>query len=297
MKVRFKRDDGEQLEISQSDGFYLNADDEWFDAKPIRNSTVAYQDADGGQLVKQNYDMFPFTVSGFIRTDSGAKSWEAHGKLFRFFQKGHYFTTIFTRCDGVEMANSTVFISTPLQVALQGKSDRFMTWNIQLTLGDPYLYEYAEDDQGNEIYANQVVVTKIRTDSGTKGYQHVANGYIYYRGGYRYTGGLTSTVPVINLESQTSVLPVWVVEGPATNPTLTNRATNETISWSGTLVAGQTLTISTKDRTAFIGTANVTNNLMGEWLTLQPGANQMLFETDNEGDVNQSTIEYDGVVF
>lgn len=297
MKISLKRDDGQELDLSNIDGIYLTDDDEWFDAKSLRSSTWNYQRGDGGQLSAQYYDMYPFTVSGYIRRGTVQQAWEVRNQMFRFFQKNHYYQVIITRCDGVQMANSTVFISQPLQVVQQGKSDLFMSWNIQLTLADPYWYQYETDDEGNEVYANVVTIQKVASVKEGSGYSYIANGYRYVQGGYMYMGAEPSVIPTIELESQSPTLPVWTVLGPAKNPTITNLTTNESTTWEGTLAEGQTLEVNMNDHTAYIGTADVSNYISGYWMSLQPGTNQMKFTSDDENDVRSSTLSYNGVVF
>ena len=296
MKVRFIRDDGERLEIGGPSGLVNGGTDDWFPAKTLRTSSFNYADADGGQMVKQHYDPWPVTFSGYIRKRNVAQVAEARNEFLKFFTTNHYFTAVFTDCNGTPMAGMSGWISSSPQVTLRGKLDAHPTFSVQLTFGDPYLYEYAEDDEGNPVYANSIQVPKYSDTNDAAGYMYVGGGYIYYAGGYAYIGA-QSAIPVINVNSVQSVAPVWTVTGQATNPSITNLTTNTEMRYTGTIAAGQTLVVDCLNQTAMIGTADVSRYLSGDWLTLVPGNNQLQYETTSDDDTQSSTLSWNGVVW
>ena len=296
MRVRFIRDDGERLEIGGLSGLVNGGTDDWFPAKTLRTSSFNYADADGGQMVKQHYDPWPITFSGYIRKPSIAGIRQARNNLLSFFATNHYFTAVFTDCDGVQMSGQSGWVSSAPEVILRGKLDRHPTFSLELTFGDPYLYEYSEDDEGNPVYANSIQVPKYSDTNEAAGYMYCGGGYIYYAGGYAYIGA-QNTVPLINVNSVQNVAPIWTVTGQATNPSITNITTNTEMKYTGTIAAGQTLVVDCLNQTAMIGTADVSRYLSGDWLTLTPGENQLRYETTNDGDTKSSTLSWNGVIW
>lgn len=296
MRVRFTRDDGQTLAFNWSTGLVDQATDDWMPAKTLRTSSFTYADADGGQMVKQHYDPWAITFSGYIVANSSAKVREIRNNLLSFFTTNHYFTAIFTDCDGVEMSAPSGWISSAPAVVLRDKHDTAPTFSLGLTFGDPYLYEYAEDDEGNPTYANSIQVPRYTDTNEAAGYMYVGGGYIYYGGGYAYIGA-QSAIPTINVNSTQSVAPIWTVEGQATNPSITNLTTNTEMKYTGTIAAGQTLVVDCLNQTAMIGTADVSRYLSGDWLTLTPGGNQLQYETTSDDDTQSSTLSWNGVIW
>lgn len=294
MRVRFVRDDGEKLSFDWSTGLVDQSTDDWFPAKTLRTSMFTYAGADGGQMVKQNYDPWAITFAGYIKMGNPANVMNARTKLMRFFVKGHYFNAIFTDCTGSDSVALNGWLSTAPSVVFRGKLDSQPTFSLALTFGDPYLYEYAEDEDGNQIYANVITVPKYEPETES-GYCYSGAGYIYYGGGYTYMGGV-NPIPTITVDSIQPVNPVWRVTGQATNPSITNLTTNTELAYTGTIAAGQTLVVDSLNRTAMIGTADVSRYLTGDWLSLQVGTNQLRYDTDSDSDTGECTLEWNGVV-
>lgn len=111
--------------------------------------------------------------------------------------------------------------------------------------------------------------------------------------GYEWEGG-GGGGNTITLDAVEAVRPVWQVVGPATNPTLTNITTGETISFDGTVPAGQTLTVDMDARTATMAGANVFQFITGDWLRLEPGNNRISYTAT--GTTEPSTLSWNGVV-
>lgn len=292
MILTLKRDDGKELALTWANGYSTEASDDWFDAKPLTNSTINYANADGGALIKQNYGMLPITVSGMVHGTTLDATRQHAKTLATFLLKNHYYTAIFMGCDGTAMASKEAFISTALAMPMLGKNEAARKYSFQITLSDPYLYEYAVDDKGNEVYANSIEIRRFTAPQG--GYVYYGGGYAYYNGGYLYVGS-DSTPPTVDVDSIRMVNPVWEIVGPAKNPTLTNVTTNQTISVQVTLSEGQTMLVDTGNRTAYIGTADFTDNVTGEWLQLAVGTNQLRYSTDND-DAPACKVSWNGVL-
>lgn len=113
------------------------------------------------------------------------------------------------------------------------------------------------------------------------------DGFVWDAGG---SGGPT-TVTVIGVDD---ARPVWKVEGQAINPTVTNITTGQSLTWNGTVPAGQTLIVDMNEMTATLEGANVFEFISGSWITLKPGNNTVAYTADN--DAPASTLSWNGVV-
>lgn len=112
-------------------------------------------------------------------------------------------------------------------------------------------------------------------------------GFVWEDGG---TGGLTT----ITIDAVDLTLPVWTVTGPATNPTLSNITTGQTMSWLGTVPSGQTLIIDMNEQTATMAGANVYAFLSGNWVGLAPGTNRISYSVT--GTDESSTLSWNNIV-
>ena len=112
-------------------------------------------------------------------------------------------------------------------------------------------------------------------------------------GGYEWEDG-GSPRNIITIDGVDSAMPIWKVNGPATNPTLTNITTGQTITWTGFVPSGQTLTIDMGEMTASLAGANVFEYVSGEWIELQSG-NNLITYTAQGGATDPSTLEWNGV--
>lgn len=112
-------------------------------------------------------------------------------------------------------------------------------------------------------------------------------GFVWEDGG---TGGLTT----ITIDAVDLTLPVWTITGPATNPTLSNITTGQTMSWLGTVPSGQTLIIDMNEQTATMAGANVYAFLSGNWVGLAPGTNRISYSVT--GTDEASTLSWNNIV-
>lgn len=84
--------------------------------------------------------------------------------------------------------------------------------------------------------------------------------------------GGTSYTEVVNAGLATAS-PIWTVDGYADAPSITNETTGQTLSFSGTVPAGQTLIVDCGAQTAYIEGVDVKNQISGQWPEIRPGAN------------------------
>lgn len=123
---------------------------------------------------------------------------------------------------------------------------------------------------------------------------HYATGSIDVGAGYEWEEGSGDNSNIVENPGIDRVNPIWKVPGPATNPTLTNITTGQTISWIGSVASGEMLTVDLNNQTAELGGANVFSQLSGDWLALAPGANRL--EYSATGATEGCTLEWNGVV-
>lgn len=121
----------------------------------------------------------------------------------------------------------------------------------------------------------------------------------YYRelqggGGLEWSAGDGGGPVTIDVAGIASAYPVWTITGPATDPTLTNVTTGQTITWNGTVPSGQTLVIDMGNQTATMAGANVFQYLSGDWIELREGSNVVSYIANDTTD--PSRLEWNGVV-
>lgn len=114
-----------------------------------------------------------------------------------------------------------------------------------------------------------------------------AGGYVWEEGG---SGGPT----VIVNESISAVSPVWTVYGPALNPQLENATNGDVIEYVGLITEGQTLVIDMGEQTAKLDGLNVISNVTGDFISLESGANTLLYSAGN--DAPESEIGWSEIV-
>lgn len=95
---------------------------------------------------------------------------------------------------------------------------------------------------------------------------------------YGYGGATDSGIESLTNAGARGVWPTAVIEGPAVNPRIENLDTGQTLTFTITLLAGETLTVDFKKKTVLLdGTASRYYTKSGEWFKLAPGANNIRF--------------------
>ena len=114
------------------------------------------------------------------------------------------------------------------------------------------------------------------------------------QGGYVWEDGGAGGAATITVDGVDNAQPIWTVVGPATNPSLTNITTGESIQWTGVVPNGQTLVVNMADMTASLSGANVFEFISGSWITLQAGNNRVSYSATAATGI--ATLEWNGVV-
>ena len=285
------RDDGERLLLG--DGAYEFKDtQQHFQPNTYANDVVELQGTDGQMLAGQVRRTAVQTFSGYIgdATFSQQAVESARRDFMMFFRKQHFYTAVYIFKDGTAIQRKRGYIvNAPSVPELWQK---FPEWSIGLNFEDPNYYEYAENNLGEEIYAHIQSIAIATAISGGLVWDAIGAtwdsvGAIWEEGG---TGGITT----VTVDGVDSAEPIWTVTGPATNPTLTNITTGQTIEWTGTVPSGQTLIVNMDEMTASLEGANVFQFITGTWITLQAGNNRVSYAAT--GATDPSTLSWNGVV-
>ena len=285
------RDDGERLLLG--DGAYEFKDtQQHFQPNTFANDVVELQGTDGQMLAGQVRRTATQTFSGYIgdATFSQQAVESARRDFMMFFRKQHFYTAVYIFKDGTAIQRKRGYIvNAPSVPELWQK---FPEWSIGLNFEDPNYYEYAENNLGEEIYAHIQSIAIATAISGGLVWDAIGAtwdsiGAIWEAGG---SGGITT----VTVDGVDSAEPIWTVTGPATNPTLTNITTGQTIEWTGTVPSGQTLIVNMDEMTASLEGANVFQFITGTWITLQAGNNRISYSAT--GATDPSTLSWNGVV-
>lgn len=285
------RDDGERFLLG--DGAYEFKDSQQhFQPNIFANDVVELQGTDGQMLAGQVRRTATQTFNGYIgdATTSQTEVEQYRKDFFLFFRKNHYYTVVYVFKDGTAIQRKRGYIVNAPSVPELWQ--RFPEWSIGLSFEDPNYYEYAEDNLGQEIYAHIQSIDLATAISGglvwdSYGATWDSVGAIWENGG---TGGIT----IVTVDGVDAAEPIWTVTGPATDPTLTNITTGQTITWTGTVPSGQTLIVNMDEMTASMEGANVFQFISGSWITLQAGNNRLSYSAT--GATDPSTIQWNGVV-
>lgn len=282
------RSDGETLELDGEE-LYL-AQDNTLLVRPDPNTTaVAFTEADGGEMIRQQAAVYDQTVNGLIIPKT-TDYWTLTTQLSLFFKLNYNYKIIYIKKDGTMFATSGAWISAGLQI-IPVPHEEYSNWTITFTIGDVAWTEYAEDSSGKEIYSNTVVLPLISAASGGEIWDSV--GAVWDNVGEEWEKG-AGGVQTVNIASTRTIYPVWVVEGPCVNPVLQNNTTDTVATYDGTVASGQTLTVDFAAGTAYLDTAIVTRNITG-LVSFNPGENVAGFNSDG-GATASSTISWNNTI-
>jgi len=286
----FIRDDGQRLLLG--DGYYdFNQKLQHFQANTIANDVVEIQGDSGqllaGQVMRSGAQKF----DGYIgdATTSRQTIEQKRSDFMAFFRIKHFYKVIYIFPDGTAIQRQRGYLTDA--PTIPEIFQKFPEYSVALNFEDANYYEYAEDAEGNEIYANIAEIMLNAAKRGGLVWNAIgavsdSAGYIWEEGG--------SVQNIVTVAGVDSAWPVWTVQGGAQNPTLTNITTGQTITWQGFVPEGQTLTINMAEMTADLAGANVFEYITGEWIRLAPGNNTLVYNAGNAD--KPSTLSWNGVL-
>lgn len=281
------RDDNERFDFDGSN-IYLAADNSLLPSPEIESSEIQYTDVDGGEMLHQRLQIGDMLLNG-VMFPRNSGYWDLYTEIRTFFKINHWYRIVYRNAAGELFAQRGAWLSQNLQLPVQPHEDH-AKWSIGFKLQSSALYEYAEDDEGNEIYANTVTIPLLTANAGgqkwnTVGQEWDTNGQVWLAG-----GGLQT----ISVASTNLVYPVWTVVGSATNPSLQNSTTDSIAVYNGTVESGQTLIVDFAAQRATLDGTVVTRYVSG-LVGFDPGDNLVGFNIDS-GSATSSTIAWNNEI-
>lgn len=287
----FIRDDGERFLLGTG-AYEFKKSLQHFQPNTYANDVVELQGTDGQLLAGQVRRTASQPFDGYIadQTINQTETENRRRAFLMFFRKKHFYTVAYILPNGTAIQRRRGYITDA--PAVSEMIQRWPEYHVALNFEDPNYYEYAEDEEGNEIYAH--IVQILLASASVGGLVWDSDGVVWDSIGAEWEAGGTGGSNIITVEGVDSALPVWKVQGPATNPTLTNTTTGQSITWTGTVPNGQTLTIDMAEQTATMAGANVFQYIDGQWIRLDAGNNSLTYTAT--GATASSTISWNGVV-
>ena len=282
------RDDGEQLKFDGKE-IYLAKKNTLLVMPDPNTTAVSYTEADGGEMIRQKNNTYTQKINGLIIPKTSSY-WTLRSKLSQFFQINHTYRVIYVKKDGGMFAISNAWISDGLQIVPVPKEE-YSTWDMSFTIGNMSWTEYTENSAGQETYTNVVPIQLVTSDAGGEEWDSV--GAVWDGVGETWETG-SGGVQTVNVASTKTVYPVWIVEGPCTRPTLQNLTTDTTASFSGSVAAGQKLTVDFENGVAYLDTALITRLVSG-LVSFAPGDNLVSFSS-NGGATTECSISWNNII-
>lgn len=285
---KFIRDDGAKLEFDATN-IYLASENELLRRPDPRTTAVNYTEADGGEMVRQQNPAFSQDINGIIVPNT-EDYWTLVSILSGFWQINHTYKIIYKKIDGSRFSVSSTWISSGLQIT-PVPYENYSYWTVGLTIGNEDWRQYAEDSQGNEIYANSVTIPSLASAEGGEKWDAV--GLVADTVGEVWTAG-SGGVQSIYIDSVKAIYPIWIVEGECINPEIRDNTTDTVAVYTGTVAAGQTLVVDFEQGVAKLDGSIVSRNLSGI-LKCVPGSNLLGFTSDG-GAADHSVIKWNNVI-
>lgn len=288
----FIRDDDDRFLLGS--GAYEFKDKQLhFTANAYANDIVEVQGNDGILLAGQVRRPVAQSFDGYVGDGTTCKQdVENYRRSFlAFFRKDYYYTVVYIFSDGTAIQRRQGFIVDAPEVR---ELYQYMPeYHVALNFEDINYYTYAEDSSGHQIYGKSATIP-ISAGSPYGGLVWDGYGTTWDSTGaiWEAGGGGPTTLMVDSIDK---VFPVWTVNEPAVNPQLAVLTTGTSITYTGTVAAGQTLVIDMLNKTAFLNGVSVINNISGDWVNFAPGNNRVTYTTTN-ADATYSTIEWQEIV-
>jgi hypothetical protein len=282
------RDDGKRLDLTGSE-IRLSADNSLLARPEIESSDIDYTDMNGGEMIRQRLSSYTQTINGII-TPGSTSFWNLYTAISSFFAINHTFTLVYCRKDGELFAVKNAWRSGDLELPVPA-DEGITVFSTELKVGNSTLFEYSENSNGQEVYANKVSLRRISAASGgevwdTTGQLYDAVGEVWENA----SGGLSNAF----VSSTRKIYPVWILHGPAVNPSVQNNTTDTLAAYHGSLSSTQTLIVDFSTGEARLNGAIVSRNITGQ-LSIAPGNNLVGFDVES-GENAASELEWNNVI-
>ena len=289
----FIRDDGERFLLG-SGAYEFEKDQLHFVANTYANDIVEVQGNDGVFLAGQVRRPQAQSFDGYIGDASVSKTdVEAYRKAFiAFFRKNYYYKVVYIFKDGSAIQRRRGFIVDAPEV--KELYQLFPKYHISLNFEDINYYDYQEDSGGEEIYGKTATI-ELNAGDINGGLMWDEYGVEWDAYGAEWEDSTSGGPTIVSVDSIDRVYPIWTVNGPATNPQLSNLTTGTTLSYTGTVTSGSTLVIDMLNKTAKLNNTSVVGNVSGDWVYFDSGNNRVSYTTNN-ATATASTIAWQEVL-
>lgn len=282
------RDDGVRLEFDEKE-IYLSADNILLNRPEINSTDVDFTDVNGGEMIYQKLPPHEQPFNGLIFPKT-SNYWNLYTKISGFFRINHNYKIIYRRKSGELFAQHNAWLIQSLQIDSKARED-YAPFSVGFKIGSSSLYEYAEDDEGNETYANKITLPLLSAAAGGEEWDDI--GLVYDGLGEVWSGG-GGGVQNVHINSVLNIYPVWTVIGECVNPSLQNNTTDSVARYNGTVAEGQTLVVDFVSGEARLDGVLVSRNITGQ-VSCKPGDNIMGFNSEG-GSATLSIIEWNNVI-
>lgn len=271
--VLFKRDDNERILLGD-EFFEFKESQLQFAGNTFVNDTVDVQGGDGTLLAGQVRRSSVQEFEGYIGDATTPQNIveQKRREFFRFFRKGHFYDVIYVFRDGTAIKRQRGFIADAPEV--QEEWQIHPEYHIAMNFEDVNYYEYLEDEEGAEIYGQQAEITPAGTVHG--GIIWDEYGATWDEAGMIWEEGAGPQGQIF-VSSVDYIYPVITIYPVSSNIVLENATTNTLLTYNGSVQEGQILVIDCGQQFATLNGVSVTENLSGDWITLAPGTNSMVY--------------------
>lgn len=288
----FVRDDGQRLVLGDG-AFEFNQSQQHFAANELVNDVIEVQGADGtmlaGQVRRSATQNFDGYVANFAVNTASTETYRH--KFIGFFAENHYYTVIYVMPGGAAVKRQRGYLVEAPEVKEIYQSSP--EYHVALSFEDVNYYSYDENVKGEEIYTGVVEVGKSTGGNGGLVWDEVGTAWDEVGAVWEnIDGGGPVTVTIDAVKDS---YPIWTVKGISVNPTLENVNTKTKIIYNGTIAEGQTLEVDMYKQQALLNGLDVTGNLSGQFVLLQPGDNRLIFAEEG-GNTKMSTLSWNTVV-
>lgn len=224
----------------------------------------------GGTDPRQYLGPRTLMVSGLIRAPTRQLRLEADHRL-----KAACGLTLF---DFTVTETIPLFVRARRQGAVQirGNTDTLTSWQVELICPDPRIYS---------TDLRTLVLQPLAASGGLR---------VPIRVPIQITGTSVSGDGLATNDGTEASWPVVRITGPVTDPSITNVTTGQTVTWNGTLAAGEYVVIDMSAQSALLmGQVDYTGRLSpDEFWAVHPGDNLIAFRGSSTGPGTQAEIQF-----
>lgn len=200
---KFIRDDGKTLSFDAEE-IYLASENTLLVRTDPSTTAIEFTEADGGEMIRQRGAIYTQPINGLIVPHT-TTYWELCAELSQFFRFNHTYKIIYVKIDGSMFAVNNAWISTGLQIVPVPHED-YSQWSIEFSIGNTAWTDYAENEQGEQIYSNTVTLPLLTANAGGEIWEYSQSPSVEVQGINIEINGTTSqdTVSDLRMDGNTA---------------------------------------------------------------------------------------------